>query len=365
MSRMTSKERVLCAVALGEPDRTPLDIHPNPFVAERVQREWAIDDYREMLRRLGSDIVDLRSTVNPHYRGPVPLLQTHPDGTRENFWGWRTKIMQTACGPEEIYSEFVLAHAETIDELAAHRWPSPDWFDFSDFAERLKPWEDFAVMATGASVWQHPSFLRSLETLSMDLIAEQEMAAFLLDKFTDFYVAYFDRMLDAAKGRIDLLRIADDIGTQQGLMFSPLIFRKMFAPRIRRIIDMAHSHGVKVMFHSCGAIIPLIDDIIACGADILDPLQACANGMDPQVLKDRFGSRICLHGGIDTQHLLPNGTPEEVAAETRRVTSILTRGGGAIIAPCHVVQMDVPTANLVTMRDAVRDHGGCGLASLH
>ena len=102
-------------------------------------------------------------------------------------------------------------------------------------------------MATGASVWQHPSFLRSLEALSMDLIAEPETAVFLLDKFTGFYVEYFDRMLTAAHGRIDLLRIADDIGTQQGLMLSPLIFREMFAPRIKRIIDMAHSHGVKVI----------------------------------------------------------------------------------------------------------------------
>jgi uroporphyrinogen decarboxylase len=160
-------------------------------------------------------------------------------------------------------------------------------------------------------------------------------------------------MLNAAHGRIDLLRIADDIGTQQGLMFSPQVFREMFAPRITRIIDMAHSHGVKVMFHSCGAIVPLIDDIIACGADILDPLQACAMGMDPQTLKERFGSRICLHGGIDTQHLLPNGSPDQVAAETGRVTSILAKGGGAIIAPCHVVQMDVPTCNLEAMRDAV------------
>lgn len=167
---MNSKQRVLCAVALGEPNRPPLDVHPNPFVAERLQREWGIADYREMLLRLGSDIVDLRSTVNPHYRGPGPLLQTHPDGTRENFWGWRTRVMQTACGPEEIFSEFVLANAKSVPDLAAHRWPSPDWFDFSDFAERLKPWEDFAVMATGASIWQHPIFLRSLEAFSMDLL---------------------------------------------------------------------------------------------------------------------------------------------------------------------------------------------------
>lgn len=96
---MTSKERVLCAAALGEPDRTPLDIHPNPFVAERIQRERGTTSYREMLLHPGSDMVDLRSTVNPHYIGPVPFLQTQPDGTRENFLGWRTRIMETVCGP--------------------------------------------------------------------------------------------------------------------------------------------------------------------------------------------------------------------------------------------------------------------------
>lgn len=350
---MNSKERVLCAVARGEPDRIPLDVHPNPFVAERLRREWGISDYAAMLRRLGSDVVDLRSTVNPIYRGPVPLWQTLPDGTRENFWGWRTRIVPTAFGPEEIYSEFKLAGADAIEELAAHRWPSVDWFDFSDFASRLRPWSEFAVMATGASIWQHPSFLRSLERLAMDLLDEPELARFLLDQFTDFYVEYFDRMLTAGAGQIDLLRIADDVGTQRGLLFGVPVFREFFAPRLRRLVDLAHSHGVKVMFHSCGAIFPLIEDIIACGVDVLDPLQAAAEGMQPERLKTTFGGRICLHGGIDTQHLLPHASPEEVHREVRRVADILGRGGGGIIAPCHVVQLDVPTANLETLRAAV------------
>lgn len=211
--KMTCKERVLCAVALGGPDRLPLDIHPNAFVTERLMREWGSSDYRELLGRLGSDIVDLRSAVNPTYRGPVPYQRTLPDGTRENFWGWRTRVMETASGAEEIYSEFVLADAESVEDLEKHRWPWVDWFDFSDFRERLGPWKDFAVMATGASVWQHPSFLRSIEELSMDLLDEPEIANYLFDKFTDFYVVYFDRMLTAAAGEIDLLRIADDVGT--------------------------------------------------------------------------------------------------------------------------------------------------------
>lgn len=107
----------------------------------------------------------------------------------------------------------------------------------------------------------------------------------------------------------------------------------------------------KVMFHSCGAIVPLIDRLIALGVDILDPLQAAAKGMDSVLLKERFGKRICLHGGIDTQHLLPHGSPHEVRREVRRRMEIFGAGGGYILAPCHVLQTDVPTTNVLAMYD--------------
>jgi uroporphyrinogen decarboxylase len=245
--------------------------------------------------------------------------------------------------------DFPLSGATSVGELEKHRWPSPDWFDFSDFAERLEPWKDFAVMATGASVWQHPSFLRGLDNLMVDLLMEPEMAHFIMDKFTDFYLGYFDRMLSAAKGRIDILRQADDLGTQRSLFFSAELFRTFIKPRIARLVDLAHSHKVKFMYHSCGAIVPLIDDLIEIGVDILDPLQALADGMDPQALKANFGKRICLHGGIDTQYLLPRGTPEEVRTEVRTRLEILGKGGGFILAPCHVLQLDVPTENILAM----------------
>jgi uroporphyrinogen decarboxylase len=109
------------------------------------------------------------------------------------------------------------------------------------------------------------------------------------------------------------------------------------------------------MFHSCGAVRPLIEDLIEIGVDILDPLQAVAKGMEPRGLNDDFGDRICLHGGICTQHLLPRGTAEEVRRETRRRLEILGTGGGYILAPCHVVQTDVPTENILAMCQAV--HG--------
>jgi uroporphyrinogen decarboxylase len=266
-------------------------------------------------------------------------------------------VMQSATGPEDNFVEFVLADAATLDDFQRHRWPAVDWFDFSDFAARLAPWQDFAVMASGASVFQHPTFLRGIDQLLMDMAVQPELAHWLMDRYTDFYLKFFDRMLTAARGQIDILRAADDLGTQRGLFFSPAMFRTFIKPRLNKLVDMTHSHGAKFLFHSCGAIRPLIEDLIEIGVDILDPLQAAAEGMDPQVLKDQFGSRLGLHGGICTQYLLPNGTPDEVRREVQRRIEILGAGGGYILAPCHVLQTDVPTANILAMSDAGLEYG--------
>ncbi|MCX5649060.1 MAG: hypothetical protein NTX40_08205 [Planctomycetota bacterium] len=359
---MNAKERVLTAVARRAPDRVPMDFQFNPWVLERLHRDLGTSTLREVLDRLRSDIVDLRGVVDPKYRGPIPQSRELGDGVRENFWGWRQKVMHTATGPEDCFVEFVLADATSIDDFERHRWPSPDWFDFSAFSTRLDEWRDLAVMASGASVFQHPTFLRGLENLLIDMAAQPEMAHWLIDRFTDFYLGFFDRMLTAAKGRIDILRTADDLGAQRGLFFSPDMFRTFIKPRLSKLIDMTHSHGVKFLFHSCGAIRPLIEDLIEIGVDILDPLQAAAEGMQPQVLKDAYGDRICLHGGICTQHLLPRGTPDEVRCEVQRRLKIMGNGGGYILAPCHVLQTDVPTENILALSEAGFESGrdsGC------
>lgn len=354
---MKPKQRVLTAVSLAEPDRVPMDFLPNPWVMARLHRDLGTTTHRELLERLRSDIVDLRGVVDPQYCGPVPQRRELGDGVRENFWGWRQKVMQTATGPEECFVEFVLADAASIEDFQRHRWPEADWFDFSDFAARLAPWQDFAVMASGASVFQHPTFLRGIDNLLMDMAVQPELAHWLMDRFTDFYLDFFDRMLTAARGQIDILRAADDLGTQRGLFFSPDMFRTFLKPRLKKLVDMTHSHGVKFLFHSCGAVRPVIEDLIEIGADILDPLQAAADGMEPQALKQTYGDRVCLHGGICTQYLLPGGAPDEVRAEVRRRLEILGHGGGYILAPCHVLQTDVPTENILAMSDAGLEFG--------
>ena len=124
---------------------------------------------------------------------------------------------------------------------------------------------------------------------------------------------------------------------------------ELFYDNIIRLTDLAHSYGLKVMMHSCGGIAELIPDLIEAGVDILDPIQVTATGMEPQSLANRFGGRIVFHGGIDTQGVLPFGTPEAVAAHAHEVAKTLGAKGGYIFAPSQILGPDIPTENIVAM----------------
>jgi uroporphyrinogen decarboxylase len=215
-------------------------------------------------------------------------------------------------------------------------------------------------MASGASVLQHPMLLCGMDKILTDMALNPELSCSVFDKFTNFYVDYYDRMLTKANGHIDLFRIGDDIGTQRGLLISPTMFRQFIAPRLKLLVDLAHSHDTKVMFHSCGSITEFIDDLIEIGVDILDPIQVSAANMDPAQIKEQYGSRICLHGSIDTQYVLPQGSPEEVAHNVVKMIDALGPGGGFILAPCHVLQTDVPTENVRAMYETGHKYGAYG-----
>lgn len=349
---MHSRDRVMLAINREKPDKLPVDFSANRWVLDSIKKKLGLHDHKSILKCFSADIVDLRDVELPVYRGPIPYKRELGGGVTENFWGWRTTVKNTPSGAEEMFCEFVLRHSQHLEDVKKHPWPTVDWFDFTDFDKRLEKWDDFAIMATGASIWQHPSFLRGLDTLLMDVVLDNEVGLYVIDKFTDFYVDYFDKLISAAKGRIDMLRIADDLGTQDRLLVSPEIFKKVFTPRIRKLVDMAHSHNVKVMYHSCGAIYPLIDSIIEIGVDVLDPIQVTADGMDPEKIKINFGDRLCFHGSIDTQYLLPQGTMQEVSANVVSMFEVLGKDGGFILSPSHILQTDVPLENIAALYTA-------------
>jgi hypothetical protein len=172
-------------------------------------------------------------------------------------------------------------------------------------------------------------------------------------------MANIELYAQAVGDNIDIVWLMEDFGTQKGMMISPQTFEQMIAPYYKRLFDWIHENtSWKIFFHSCGGITPIIDTLIECGMDILNPVQITATGMEADKLKDRFGDRITFWGGgIDTQTVLPFGATEEISEQVRERIQILGPGGGFVFSTCHNIQNDVAPENIMTMFRAVREHG--------
>lgn len=157
------------------------------------------------------------------------------------------------------------------------------------------------------------------------------------------------RAIEESDGQIDIIFSGGDIGTQRGMMLSPDLWRKYIKPWSKQLIKPFKEMGLKTFYHSCGSIVPVIEDFIEMGLDVLDPVQPKAEGMDPEYLKEHFGDRLSFHGGIDEQEILPLGAPEDVEKEVIRLINILGKNGGYIVAAAHAIQPDTPVENVLAM----------------
>jgi uroporphyrinogen decarboxylase len=155
--------------------------------------------------------------------------------------------------------------------------------------------------------------------------------------------------MEQSRGKIDLILSGGDIGTQRGMMLSPDLWRKHIKPYSSQLIRTFKDMGLMTMYHSCGGIVPVIDDFIEMGLDILDPIQPLAKDMDAVSLKERFGNRVAFHGGIDEQELLPYGTVDDVRRETARIMEVLGSDGAYIVCPAHCIQPDTPPENVMAL----------------
>ena len=195
-----------------------------------------------------------------------------------------------------------------------------------------------------------------MDTLMMDMMADPEMANYVLDKFCDFYHEYFRRMFEEAGDLIDVFALADDFGMQNTLLISPEMFEEYAAPRLKRMADLAHGYNIKLLLHTCGNIELLIPRLIELGVDILDPIQP--ESMDPLYIKEKYGKQICLRGGISVQNIVSRGTIDDVKAETIRILKSLKPGGGYILSPGHpVLQDDIPVENILAMYETGYEYG--------
>ena len=200
-------------------------------------------------------------------------------------------------------------------------------------------------------------FLRGFGDWLKDLYKNKEFVSELMDRVSEHWIRVAENALDACDGNVDILFFGDDLATQQSCLMNPEIYREMIKPRHRNMIDAVKSRAdVKVLYHSCGAVEPMIEHLIDVGVDALNPVQISANNMDPNLLKEKYDGHISFWGGINTQRLLPLGTPEEVRAEVRRMIEVMGRGGGYVLNSVHNIQGDVPAANIVAMFDEAANY---------
>jgi uroporphyrinogen decarboxylase len=337
---MDGRERVLAAISRGQPDRVPADLWAEPAVWERLRAEMGCPT---------DDAVRERLDIDVRYLAPAYPAETVGGGVRQNMWGERWRKTSTVYGVEWEHTRGALADARGLVDVEAFPWPTCDCVDYSGIPDQVRRCAGKAVFFGNADFFERPGLVRGLENILVDCIADPDLVDALQERFVSFFIEDFYRTLEASGRRIDVFWALTDLGTQDRLIMGrEMMQRWIFAP-LRRMAGVVHAEGVKLMFHSCGAVREAIPDLIACGVDILNPLQPAARGMEPEGLKRDFGDRLAFHGGIDIQFLLPRGRPEEVASQTARVAGILGRGGGWILAPSHNIQPDVPTANILAM----------------
>ena len=192
-----------------------------------------------------------------------------------------------------------------------------------------------------------------METALMNMIAAPELYEAVNEKVLEFYLKANRIFYEATKGKLHAVLIGNDMGSQRGLMISPELVRRFVIPGCRRLTEQAHSYGLKVIYHSCGAISDIIPDLIDAGVDIIHPIQALAAGMEPEGLKEKFGDRVSFCGGVDTQELLVHGTPEDVRKKVEELKRLFPTG--LILSPSHeAILPDVPPENIGALFDAVR-----------
>ncbi len=370
---MKPRERVLKALGHEEPDRVPIDYWTTPSAYEQLRehlgitapetQEWGIMSNwkisEEMLKRLHVDF--RRVYMNPSARFKV---KTYPDGTTDSEYGFRGKWF----GPYWEVTHFPWAEITEVEEVEGWEWPDADdpsrMDGVTEWAQHLHEETDYAVVGMVGGPWGVfeicAHYMRGFEKFLIDLAEGTLLAEAMMDKSMEFAMDMNRVLLDAVGEYLDIVQVGDDLGHQHGLIMSPRMYRKLIRPRHEKIYGDIHRRAphVELLYHSCGAIEPLINDLIDVGVDILNPIQPLAKGMDSAELKEKYGGRLSFHGAIDLQRAMSErGTVREVKEEVDTRLKALAPGGGYILAPAHNIQPDSTPEKTLTMYDYAKKRG--------
>ena len=370
---MNGRQRVLTSLSHQEPDRVPLDIGGSIVtgIDKNVYNMWKsylglngstqiIDHIQGLAFMEGAMKGKLHIDVdgffpNSHRKHP-PLTLQNGVLTFRDEWGivWRkpssSLYFDVAQSP--------LQHAQSVHDIESHHWPKPSKAALNDWeieAEHRDSRRLTIIESFGSGIFEMATRLRGYEQFLTDLFLNPTLAEAILDHILQVKMEYID-LLAQHHIPCDVLREGDDLATQQSLLFSRQMYRAYLFPRHRDLFAYVRKKlfpNPKIFFHSCGAIAPLLPDLIEAGIDIINPVQFSASGMNVEQLKKEFGDVLTFWGGgVDTQATLPYGQPDQVKEEVKRQIDILAPNGGFVFAAVHNIQNDVPLQNVLAMWEA-------------
>ena len=371
---MNRRERYAKITSFQEADRVPIDLGSHVAsvhlwtyrkIADQ-HSEWPFPNRDKILDRMVQNVVPdekFLERIGVDFRWIAPNwigMSDVSEDIYEDMWGIHWQYMLDAYSVHDS----PLKTAKTVADIENHPWPDPyDPALTVGLAERAKAlYENTDYVLMGDTIkgglLTKALQIRGYEYFFADMANNIPFAEALLDKLLEMYKLFWGEFLKKVGPYVETVYFTDDIGGQSSLMISPTTFRTLVKPRIAKLIDHIKSCAdVKFMYHTDGTITPVLDDIVEMGVDILNPIQTSAMNMDTAALKEQYHGKLCFHGAIDVQQMLPFSTPEEVRYDVAKRLYDLGRGGGYILAPCHNIGSDVPVENVFAMYDAAMELG--------
>ncbi|MGW8256480.1 MAG: uroporphyrinogen decarboxylase family protein, partial [Thermoguttaceae bacterium] len=410
----TRRRRVLAAIDHRQPDRVPIDLggtpssgisavaynrlidhlglNVGPAKVYDVVQQLAQPD-KKLLDYLGVDVIDVGQAFNrtPESWRAATLPSKEEvflpawfrptvgadggwevfasDGTRIAAMPAKGHFFDQTCFP---YVDGYPADFRDLDRAMGkvlwaalvhspwdHAGEDAFWDVLRARAIELRASTDRAIIiAGGCNLFEWGSFLRRLDRFLMDLASAPRDVERLLDALMERYLAFLEKLCRAVGDVVDVVRLGDDLGMDQGPFMSPAMYRRLFKPRHKTLCDYIHAHSaMRIFLHSCGGISPLIPDLIEAGFEILNPVQTNCRGMDPEFLKQEFGRDVTFWGGgCDTRHVLNRGSPSEVKRHVRERLDAFARDGGFVFNTVHNILPEVPPENIVAMFEALAEY---------
>ena len=376
---MNCRERALAALEHREPDRVPLDFGGRTttihlYAHQALMQHLGLSGPQPRLRSYHTYLVDPDPQLLQRFERVSAVFFSRPPSdyvfkidpvTNTYVDEWGTKYYMPPDGYYYDIQSTPLATAESEADLQKYPWPNPkDPSRVAGLAAEIKAAYDarekVIMMCTATlGLWEMSWYLLGFEQAYVNLAANQPFMEALTERMLEWQMAYWDMVLGEVGPYIDLVQIGEDLGSQHGPLMAPATFRRIYKPRMRRLVDFIKQRTkARIYLHSCGSIYRMIPDLIEVGIEVLNPVQVNAAEMDSARLKREFGKDLTFWGGGCDPIVMQTGTPTEVRDDVKRRIHDLAPGGGFVFGSVHNIQANVPPANIVAMFEAAQQFGG-------